>query len=93
MVTHYTLLSNLVNTIQTEPFQLGLSNLVHIQLMTRTMHILIFKVKGRQGHILHIIVKHCKRYTYRTVSARTVKLVTHTTYDKRTTPIASKVRD
>ena len=34
-VTHYILMLNLVNTIQTEPFKLGPSNLVHIQLMTR----------------------------------------------------------
>ena len=34
-VTRYTLLFNLVNTIQPEPFQLGPSNLVHILLMTR----------------------------------------------------------
>ena len=34
-VTCYTLLLNLVNTIQTEPFQLEPSNLVHILLMTR----------------------------------------------------------
>ena len=34
-VTRNTLLLNLVNTIQTEPFKLGPSNLVHILLMTR----------------------------------------------------------
>ena len=34
-VTHCTLLLNLVNTIQTEPFHLGLSNLVHVLLTTR----------------------------------------------------------
>ena len=34
-VTRYTLLLNLVNTIKTEPFQLGPSNLVHIILMIR----------------------------------------------------------
>ena len=38
-VTRYTLLLNLVNTIQTEPFQLGPSNLVHKLLMTRGQHI------------------------------------------------------
>ena len=34
-VTCYKLLLNLVNRIQTEPFQLGPPNLVHILLMTR----------------------------------------------------------
>ena len=38
--------TKLVNTIQTEPFQLGLSNLVHILLMTRRQTLLIFKVMG-----------------------------------------------
>ena len=37
-VTRYTLLLNLVNTIQTEPFQPGPSNLVHRLLMTRGRH-------------------------------------------------------
>ena len=45
-VTCQTLLLNLVNTIQTEPFQLGPSNLVHILLMTNGRHLLIFKVMG-----------------------------------------------
>ena len=44
------------------------------------------EVKG-QGHTLYSIVKPCKHDTDRTVSARTVKLDTHTTYDKRKTPI------
>ena len=50
-VTGYTLLLNLVNTIQTEPFQLGLSNLVHIHvlLMTRERTLLIFKVMGQRS--------------------------------------------
>ena len=50
-VTRYILMLNLVNTIQTEPFQLGPSNLVHILFMIRGRHLLIFKVgvKG-QGH-------------------------------------------
>ena len=43
-------------------------------------------VKG-QGHTLHIVVKPCKHDTDLTVSARTVKLGTHTIYDERTTPI------
>ena len=48
-VTSCTLLLNLVNTIQTEPFMLGLSNLVHILLMTRGWHLLIFKVRGQRS--------------------------------------------
>ena len=48
-VTRFTLLLNLVNTIQTEPFQLGLSKLVHILLMTRGRHLLIFKVMGQRS--------------------------------------------
>ena len=47
--TSYTLLLNLVNTTQTEPFQLGLSNLVHILLMTRGRHRMIFKVRGQRS--------------------------------------------
>ena len=54
-VTHYILMLNLVNTIQTEPFKLGPSNLVHIQLMTRRWHLLIFKVRGQRSrsHATH----------------------------------------
>ena len=48
-VTSYTLMLNLVNTIQTEPFQLGLSNLVHRLLMTRGRHLLILKVMGQRS--------------------------------------------
>ena len=48
-VTHYTLFLNLVNIIQTEPFLLGPSNLVHIVLMTRGRHLLIFKVSGQMS--------------------------------------------
>ena len=48
-VTGYTLLLNLVNRIQMEPFQLGLSNLVHILLMTKGQQILIFKVMGQRS--------------------------------------------
>ena len=48
-VTRYTLLLNLVNTIQTEPFQLGPSNLVHILLMTRKRTLLIFQVMGQRS--------------------------------------------
>ena len=76
----------LVNTIQTEPFQLGPSNLVHLLLTTRGRHLLIFKVKG-QGHTLQILVKPCKHDTDLTLPARTVKLGTHTSYDKRVSPI------
>ena len=61
--------AKLVNTLQTEPFKLGRSNLVHILLMIRGRTLLIFKVMGQ-----------------RAVSARTVKLGTDTTYDKRTNP-------
>ena len=46
-VTHYTVLLNLVNMIQTEPFKLGPSNLVHILLMARGWHLLTFKVRGQ----------------------------------------------
>ena len=54
-VTRYTLLFNLVNTIQTEPFQLGPSNLVHILLMTRGQTLLIFTVMGQRSrsHTTH----------------------------------------
>ena len=54
-VTRWTLLLNLVNTIQTEPFELGLSNLVHILLMTRGRSLLIFKVRGQRSrsHVTH----------------------------------------
>ena len=48
-VTSYTLLLNLVNRIQTEPFKLGLLNLVHILLMTRGRHLVIFKVRGQKS--------------------------------------------
>ena len=48
-VTCNTLLLNLVNTIQTEPFKLGPSNLVHILLMTRRRHLLISKVRGQRS--------------------------------------------
>ena len=39
----------LVNTIQTEPFELGPSNLVHLLLMTRGRTLLIFKVRGQRS--------------------------------------------
>ena len=39
--------AKLVNRIETEPFQLGQSNLVHLLLMTRGQTLLIFKVRGR----------------------------------------------
>ena len=48
-VTRYTLLLNLVNIIQTELFQLGPSNLIHILLMTRGRTLLIFKVMGQRS--------------------------------------------
>ena len=41
--------AKLVNTIETEPFQLGPSNLVHILLMTRGRTLLIFKVRGQRS--------------------------------------------
>ena len=47
-VTRKTLLLNLVNTIQTEPFKLGPSNLVHILLMTRGRQLLISEVMGQR---------------------------------------------
>ena len=37
--------TKLVNAIQTEPFQLGPSNLLHILITTRGQHLLIFKVR------------------------------------------------
>ena len=43
------ILLNLVNTIQTEPFKLGPSNLVHLLLMTRGQILLIFKVRGQRS--------------------------------------------
>ena len=54
-VTRYTLLLNLLNTIQTEPLQLGPSNLVHKVLMTRVQHLLILKVMGQRSrsHTTH----------------------------------------
>ena len=60
--------TKLVNTIQTEPYQLGPSNLVHLLLMTKGRTLLIFKVmvKG-QGHTLHIVVQPCKHDTDWTV--------------------------
>ena len=48
-VTCWTLLLNIVNRIQTEPFQLGPLNLVHILLMTRGQYLLIFKVMGQRS--------------------------------------------
>ena len=41
--------TKLVDTIQTEPFQLGPSNLIHILLMTRGRTLLIFKVMGQRS--------------------------------------------
>ena len=41
--------TKLVNMIQTEPLQLGPSNLVHILLMTRGQTLLIFKVRGQRS--------------------------------------------
>ena len=48
--------TKLVNTIQTEPFQLGPSNLVHILLMTRGQTLLIFKVRGQRSRSC---ARHC----------------------------------
>ena len=60
--------------------------------MATARHLLIFKVGVKcQGHMLVIVVKPCKHNTDWTVSAR-IKLGTHTTYNKRTTPIHFKVR-
>ena len=81
---------HLVNTIQTEMFQLGPSNLVHTSYDKRTTATMYCfsrsGVKGR-GHTLSIVVKPCKHDTDWTVSARSIKLGTHTSYDKRTTAI------
>ena len=47
--------TKLVNTIQTEPFKLGPSNLVNLLLMTRGRNLLIFKVSGQRSrsHVTH----------------------------------------
>ena len=68
--------TKLVNTIQTEPFQLGPSNLVHILLWKEDEPYWFSRsgVKG-QGHPLHIVVKLCKRDTDWTVPAMTSNLV------------------
>ena len=60
--TYYTVLLNFVNMIQTEPFKLGPSNLVHVLLMTRndTYWFSRLGVKG-QGHILNVVVTPCKQ--------------------------------
>ena len=55
-VTRNTLLLNLVNNMQTEPFKLGSSNLVHILLMTKGGHLLISKVRGQRSRSYAI---HC----------------------------------
>ena len=57
--------TKLVDTTQTEPFQLGPSDLVHILLMTREQTLLIFKVRGQRSrsHARHIVVKPCKHNT------------------------------
>ena len=52
----------------------------------RLLLLSILGVKG-QGHMLYIVVKPCKHDTNWTISARTVNLGTHTTYDKMTTPV------
>ena len=61
--------------------------LLHILLMTRKWHLLLFKVSDQtlkgQGHTLVFIVNPRKRTTDWTVSARTVKLGNHDSYDKR----------
>ena len=41
--------AKLVNTIETEPFHLGPSNLVYTLLMTRGRTLLIFKVRGQRS--------------------------------------------
>ena len=57
--------------------------------MTGGQHLLLFKVRGQRSRsLINIVVKPCKQDYDRTVTARTVKLCTHTSYDKRTTPIA-----
>ena len=47
--------TKLVNKIQTEPFKLEPSNLVHLLLMTRGRTLLIFKVRGQRSrsHVTH----------------------------------------
>ena len=66
---HVGLSAKLVNTMQTEPFQLGPSHLVHILLMTRGITLLIYNVMGQRSRShakhcsLNIVVKHCKQNT------------------------------
>ena len=59
-ITRWTFLLNLVDTIKTEQFQLGPSNLVHILLLTRGRKLLIIKVRGQRSrlHAGHCC-KHC----------------------------------
>ena len=55
-VIRYTMLLNLVNMIQTEPFKLGPSNLDYKLLMTRGRHLFIFKVIDQRSRSR---TKHC----------------------------------
>ena len=75
--------TKLVN--MTGPFQLGPSDLVHILLVTRD-NTYCFSRSGVkcQGHTLDIAVKPCKQDKDRIVRVRTIKLFTHTYYDKGT---------
>ena len=59
-VTRYTLFLNLVNMIQTEPFQLWQSNLVRTLLMTRGWHLYIFKFMGQRSKINPFYIANCK---------------------------------
>ena len=52
-VTRYTLLLNLVNTIQTEPFQLGSSNLVHKLLNDKRTTPIDFQGHGSKVKVTH----------------------------------------
>ena len=91
-VTRNTLLLNLINRIQTEPFKLGPSNLVHILLMTRGRHLLISKVRGHRSRsyirytLLLNLVNTIQTEPLQLIN-KTFKLGTLTTYDKRTNPI------
>ena len=78
--------TKLVNTIQTELLQLGPSNLVHIFLITRGQHLFIFKVSGQRSRSHATSLKNLVNKK-QSKPFQLVRLVTHTSYDKRRTLI------
>ena len=58
----------LVNMIQTEPFQQGPSNLVHLLLMIRRQHLLLFKVRGGRSR------SHARYYIYNKIKTESFGL-------------------